>query len=182
MRLISATLAVKPTQLVMRMLGLAAYYDDQDTVLSLWHGDDINEHDLDDHAADCISQHLTTTTHEDVSTSERGTVEDDPTQKSTIADSMLEKINITAIKGQATWPPFYSANDPLNFCGDSTEHHTNNTGPTVADCTALRGIVDYAPGYWDVTANAGDNGYILITSHGTCGFVVKPWNSAADLL
>lgn len=183
MRLVSTMLAVKPTQLIMRMLGLAAYYDDQNSVLSLWHGDDARENVLDDHGADYLPPNLTTTPHNDVRASGSSmTGEEEVNPRPTFADILPNEINMTALQDQAAWPPFYSANDPINYCGDSTVYHTNNTGPTVADCAALKGVVDYEPGYWDVTANAGDNGYILITSHGSCGFVVKPWNPAADLM
>lgn len=103
-------------------------------------------------------------------------------EESIIVEMPVEKANITAINAQGATAPFFSAQDPVDYCGETVENHTSNIGPNVADCQALKGIVDYEPGYWDVTANAGGSPYTLLISHGSCGVVVKPWNPSTDLL
>lgn len=183
---ISATLAVRPIQLALQILGfpVSSNGSQNDSVYTQDIMNKTDKIDLSaDHASVPIPQYMlharAPMQHADVNTWENI----NSTSRDTKAKRLLEPINMTAIKDQDTWPPFYSAKSPLNYCGDTTEYQDlDATGPDVADCAALKGIVDYEPGYWDVTANVGGNGYMLITSHGTCGFVVKPWNNAADLL
>lgn len=172
-----------PTQLAFRtLLGLGASHESSQKSILSPRGDmsigDLMGADANDAAAPILLPHdprAAAPAHKSTSTRPTTTAE---------TSSKLD-INMTAIKVQSTWPPFFSAKSPLNYCGDSTERpdpEAVTTGPLVADCAALKGIVDYLPGYWDVTANAGGDGYMLVTSHLTCGFVVKPWNTAADLL
>lgn len=174
---ISATLATRPMQLALQILGFPVSNDSQNATMCIRDIMSTDGIEMGDHAAAPIPQYLHARAMQaDVDIWEASMTRD-------TKSIMLEPINMTTIKDQDTWPPFYSAKSPLNYCGDTIEHQDlDTTGPDVADCAALKGIVDYEPGYWDVTANAGGNGYMLITSHGTCGFVVKPWNTAADLL